>query len=206
NTPKATRTIAAMQFDISMGPPNATTIQNLLLSSGTSLRHMYNEISFGIQDITVDMLGPYTLPMPQCLPIECCGPKASQPTGPAVMQITAGLPKTYAHYFWVYGPNNGLTGCSTWGDEGRASMPAVYSSYNFHAIVGYSQELGHNFGMTHEPTITCTGNVPLLDDTSQCQHHEYGSQLSFMGGGSHHPSAYHKYQAGWISKCNLVTA
>jgi MYXO-CTERM domain-containing protein len=203
--PKATRTIAAMQFDIGMGPPNATTIQNLLMGTGMSLRRMYNEISYGIQDLTVDMQGPYTLTMPMCLPIECCGPKTTQPNGPQVMSLIAALPKTYNHYFWVYGMNSGnAEGCSTWGDEGRASMPAVYSSYAFHSIVGYSQELGHNFGMTHEPTITCPGNVTLLDDTTQCTHHEYGSTLSFMGGGAHHPSAYHKYQEGWIGGCNVV--
>ena len=27
-----------------------------------------------------------------------------------------------------------------------------------------------------------------------------------MGGGNHHPSAYHKYVQGWIGKCNVVKA
>ena len=59
--------------------------------------------------------------------------------------------------------------------------------------------------MTHEPTITCPGNATFLDDPTQCTHVEYGNQLSFMGGGAHHPSAYHKYAQGWIGKCNVVT-
>ena len=121
------------------------------------------------------------------------------------MEIAA-LPMTYDHYFWLYGtPSPAGSSCGTWGDEGRPSKPAVYSNYSFDDIVGFSQELGHNFGMTHEPTITCPGNATFLDDPTQCTHVEYGNQLSFMGGGAHHPSAYHKYAQGWIGKCNVVT-
>src|SRR5204862_4417889 len=49
---KSPRTIAAMMFDISGGgnPPNATTIMNVIGGTGTSQRHMFEEISYGIQD------------------------------------------------------------------------------------------------------------------------------------------------------------
>jgi len=200
---KRTRTIAAMMFDIGQGPPDRAKIQTLLTADTQSLRRMYNEISFGMQDISVDMLGPYTLPQPTCLPIECCGPKPSQPNGPEVADIIAKLPQKYDHYFWVYGPLPANANCGTWGDEGSPDKPAVYSSYSFHGLVGYSQEIGHNFGMTHEPFMNCNGKT-LLDDTTQCTHKEYGSTLSFMGSGALHPSSYHKYQQGWLGKCNVV--
>jgi hypothetical protein len=202
---KTTRTIAAMMFDIGSGPPNKTEIANLLTDSARSLRNMYREISYGMQDIDVELLGPYTLPEHTCLPIECCGPKPDQTNGPAVAEIIAGYSKKYNHYFWVYGkPQPGDGNCSTWGDEGSASKPAVYSSYSFHGLVGYSQELGHNFGMTHEPYMTCPSNAVFPDDPSVCSHHEYGSTISFMGNGAGHPSAFHKVQQGWLSKCNGV--
>ena len=54
--------------------------------------------------------------------------------------------------------------------------------------------------------MTCPGRCAFLDDPTQCTHVEYGNSLSFMGGGAHHPSAYHKYAQGWIGKCNVVTA
>jgi MYXO-CTERM domain-containing protein len=202
---KTTRTIAAMMFDIGSGPPNKTDISNLLTDSARSLRNMYREISYGMQDINVELLGPYTLPEHTCLPIECCGPKPNQTNGPAVQTIIDGYTKKYDHYFWVYGkpqPNDG--NCSTWGDEGSASKPAVYSSYSFHALVAYSQELGHNFGMTHEPYMTCPNKAIFPDDPSACSHTEYGSTISFMGNGAGHPSAFHKVQQGWLSKCNGV--
>ena len=126
------------------------------------------------------------------------------------------LGKTFNHYFWVYGGIPSGANCGTWGDEGSPSRIAVYSSYSFHQIVGYAQEIGHNFGMTHEPTMccggtvsgnrTCSGGVTLSDNTSNCQHMEYANSLSFMGGGAHHPSAVHKYHQGWMSGCNLVKA
>lgn len=207
-TPSRTRTIAGMMFDIGTGPPNMTTLTNLITGSGSSQRHMFVESSFGLQDLQTDFFGPFTLPVQNCLTIACCGPSSDRTgNGATVAMEIAALPKTYDHYFWLYGtPSPQGSSCSTWGDEGRPSRPAVYSNYSFDDIVGFSQELGHNFGMTHEPTMTCPGAVPFLDDPTQCTHVEYGNSLSFMGGGAHHPSAYHKYAQGWISKCNVVTA
>ncbi len=207
-TPSRTRTIAGMMFDIGTGPPNMTTLTNLITGPGTSQRHMYVEISYGLQDLQTDFQGPYTLPVHNCLTIACCGPSSDKTgNGATVAAEIAALPKTYDHYFWLYGtPSPQGSSCGTWGDEGRPSKPAVYSNYSFDDIVGFAQELGHNFGMTHEPTMTCPGTVPFLDDPTQCTHVEYGNALSFMGNGAHHPSAYHKYAQGWIGKCNVVTA
>jgi hypothetical protein len=206
--PNRTRTIAAMMFDISTGPPVLATITNLISGPGRSQRHMYQEISYGIQDLQTDYQGPYTLPVANCLTIACCGPSSDQTgNGATVAAEIAALPKTYDHYFWVYGTRIPAgANCGTWGDEGRPNRIAVYSSYSFGSLVGYAQEIGHNFGMTHEPTMTCAGNVPFLDDPTQCTHVEYGNQLSFMGGGEHHPSAYHKLAQGWIGGCNVVKA
>jgi hypothetical protein len=201
---KATRTIAAMMFDIGGGAPDKAEISKLLLTDARSLRAMYREISYGMQDIDVELLGPYTLPEHTCLPIECCGPKQQQPNGPAVATIIDGYTKEYDHYFWVYGDIPPGATCGTWGDEGTASKPAVYSSYSFHELVAYSQELGHNFGMTHEPYMTCPDAKTFPDNPSACTHHEYGSSISFMGRGAGHPSAFHKVQQGWLSKCNGV--
>jgi hypothetical protein len=198
--PNRTRTIAAMMFDISRGAPNQTTITGLISGPARSQRHMYQEISYGIQDLQTDYLGPYVLPVANCLTIACCGPTSDRTgNGATVSAAIAALPKTYDHYFWVYGPIPTGANCGTWGDEGRPNRIAVYTSYSFGSLVGYAQEIGHNFGMTHEPTITCAGAAPFLDDPTQCTHVEYGNQLSFMGGGEHHPSAYHKYAQGWIT-------
>lgn len=205
-TAKRTRTAAAMLFDIG-SPPNKTAVTNLLNGPGISLTRMYNEVSFGLQQVQVDIFGPYTLPVKNCLTIACCGPSSDRTgNGATVQSLIDALPMKYDHYFWDYGaPLPSGANCGTWGDEGSPTNPAKYSSYSFQGIVGQAQELGHNLGMTHEPTLSCTGGKTFLDDTTQCTHNEYGSSLSFMGGGAHHPSAYHKFAQGWIGKCNVVS-
>src|SRR5689334_4159645 len=140
NTPRTTRTIAAMMFDISAGPPNLTTVTNLIAGTGQSQRHMYQEISFGIQDLAPTISGPYTLPVANCLTIACCGPSSDKTgNGATVQGIINALPKKFDHYFWVYGGIPNGADCGTWGDEGSANKPAVYSSYSFHEITGYAQ-------------------------------------------------------------------
>ncbi|HYU65942.1 MAG TPA: hypothetical protein VEK09_04265, partial [Jatrophihabitantaceae bacterium] len=202
---KSPRTIAAMMFDIGNGAPNASTIMNVVGGTGSSQRHMYQEISYGIQDTTPEYFGPFTLPVHNCLTIACCGPSSDRTgNGATVQGLMDDLGKTFNHYFWVYGGIPSGANCGTWGDEGSPNRIAVYSSYSFHQIVGYAQEIGHNFGMTHEPIMTCTGGATFVDNTAQCTHKEYGNTLSFMGGGAHHPSALHKYQQGWIAGCNVV--
>ena len=204
--PRRTRTAAALQFDLGLGPPTAATLAKLLGPNG-QIPQMYNEISFGMQDLTVDLKGPFTLPVADCLTIACCGPSSDKTgNGATVQGYINGFDKKYDHYFWVYGPQPASATCSTWGDEGSPMMPAVYSSYNFLGLVGNSQEVGHNFGMTHEPTlISCTGTNKIFpDNPGECTHNEYGSKLSFMGMGGGHPSAYHKVQQGWMSGCNGV--
>src|SRR6187402_788881 len=157
---KAPRTIAAMMFDIGNGAPNATSIMNVIGGTGSSQRHMFQEISYGIQDTQPEYFGPYKLPVNNCLTIACCGPSSDQTGNGATVQIHMdSLGKTFNHYFWVYGTIPSGANCGTWGDEGSPSRIAVYSSYSFHQIVGYAQEIGHNFGMTHEPTMCCGGTV-----------------------------------------------
>ena len=157
---KAPRTIAAMMFDIGGGVPNAATIMSVIGGTGSSQRHMFQEISYGIQDTQPEYFGPYTLPVNNCLTIACCGPSSDQTGNGATVQMEMdALGKTFNHYFWVYGTIPSGANCGTWGDEGSPSRIAVYSSYSFHQIVGYAQEIGHNFGMTHEPTMCCGGTV-----------------------------------------------
>ena len=220
---KAPRTIAAMMFDITggggstaTGAPNAANIMTVIGGTGQSQRHMFQEISYGIQDTQPMYFGPYTLPVHNCLTIACCGPSSDQTgNGSTVASEISALGMTFNHYFWVYGRIPSGANCGTWGDEGSPNAIAKYSSYSFHQLVGYAQEIGHNFGMTHEPTMCCggtvsgnrcTGGVTLSDNTSNCQHIEYANSLSFMGNGAHHPSAVHKYHQGWMSGCNLVKA
>ena len=101
---KSPRTIAAMMFDIGNGAPNATSIMSVIGGTGSSQRHMFQEISYGIQDTQPEYFGPYTLPVRNCLTIACCGPSSDNTgNGDTVQMHMDSLGKTFNHYFWVYG-------------------------------------------------------------------------------------------------------
>ena len=203
---RPTRTVAAMMFDLGSGPPDRAQAEDVFVGAEGSMRGIYVEASFGMQDISVDMLGPYTLPVAnRCLTLACCGPSSDRTgNGDEVQRLIDALPMEYDHYFWVYGAQTD-PGCGTWGDAGEAMDPAVYSSFEFVSLTAAAQEIGHNFGMEHEHTLNCGGET-LPDDPSSCSNNEYGSRLSFMGMGRGHPSAYHKANQGWISGCNIIKA
>ena len=206
-TPKRTRTVAVMMFDIGNGAPSASAAATLLTGTGNSVTNMYREVSYGMQDWVFDILGPYTLPVKACMTIACCGPSSDQTgNGATVTSIIAGLPKKYDHYLWWYGPNSGAPGCSggTWGDAGSPNVSkTMYCSIASMGLMAVSQELGHNLGMEHEHTLSCSGGA-WADDPSTCTTNEYGSNIGFMGMGSGHPSAFHKVFEGWLSGCNGV--
>jgi MYXO-CTERM domain-containing protein len=203
---KPVRTIAGLMFDLGAGPPNATTAQNVWMGATNSVRGLYIESSYGVQDIDIDLLGPWTLPVAnKCLTLACCGPSSDQTgNGDEVQRIIDSLPMDYMHYGYLYGSQSD-SGCGTWGDAGNPNRPAVYSSYTGSSLIGGAQEIGHNLGMAHEHTMDCDGQT-MPDNTSSCANVEYGSRLSFMGMGRGHPSAYHKVHMGWLSGCNVVTA
>ncbi len=203
---KPVRTIAGLMLDLGAGPPNATTAQNVWMGATNSVRGLYIESSYGVQDIDVDLLGPWTLPVAnKCLTLACCGPSSDETgNGPEVQRIIDSLPMDYMHYGYLYGSQSD-SGCGTWGDAGNPNNPAKYSSYEQSSLLGGAQEIGHNLGMAHEHTMDC-GGMTMPDNTSSCSNVEYGSRLSFMGMGRGHPSAYHKVHMGWLSGCNVVTA
>ena len=205
--PKRSRSVAALMFDVGGGPPDATAMMNLFNGATASVTGMYRESSYGMQDLVIDVLGPYTLPVAACLTLACCGPSSDRTgNGAMVAQIIASLGKTYDHYLWVYGPSAGVTNCSggTWGDAGNPNVTkTMYCSLAITRLGPDSQELGHNLGMEHEHTLTC-GATAWADDPSTCTTNEYGSNLSFMGTGSGHPSAFHKVHQGWLQGCNVI--
>jgi hypothetical protein len=203
---KPVRTIAGLMFDLGSGPPDAAMAETVWMGATNSVRQLYIESSYGVQDIDIDFLGPYTLPVAnRCLTLACCGPSSDETgNGPEVQRIIDALPMDYMHYGYLYGRQTD-SGCGTWGDAGNPNRPAVYSSYEQSSLLGGAQEIGHNLGMAHEHTMDCGGET-MPDNLSSCSNVEYGSRLSFMGMGRGHPSAYHKVHMGWLSACNVVTA
>jgi hypothetical protein len=203
--PRRPRSIAVMQFDLGRGPPDVGAVTRTFSTASSSVRMLYREISYGMQDLVVEVLGPYTLPVAACLTQACCGPESDRGgNGAAVAEIIAALPRIYDHYFWMYGDTSTASGCAAWGDTGSPAAPARYGSLTQLQITPVAQEIGHNLGMEHEHTLACGGSSSWADDPSTCTSIEYGSNLSFMGIGRGHPSGFHKAHQGWLWGCNVV--
>jgi MYXO-CTERM domain-containing protein len=173
-----------------------------------SLRQYYVEASYGRQDISAQVFGPFSLPMTGCN------------TNAVATTLASMVPATFDHYMWYMEPRN--PACSSvaangqavqWlglAQSGSAARPSKNTWYNnSSACVVIVQEPGHNFGMQHSSAMTCrgpAGNVSFLDDPNgpACVHDEYGDRFDPMGQGCRHMNAFQKAYQGWFDRCNLV--
>jgi MYXO-CTERM domain-containing protein len=92
---------------------------------------------------------------------------------------------------------------------GTADRPQRDSWYNASSgCVVLAQEPGHNFGMVHSSSLSCTAGgakVPLaLPGSGTCAHSEYGNSFDPMGGGCYHMDGFQKAYQDWLTGCNVV--
>jgi hypothetical protein len=159
-----------------------------------SVKQYYNEVSYGTQDLTGEVLGPLSYPMTT----RC------DYTGLAkALKPMLGM---YDHYLWYMGSRTTACQFSGLAEGGQPSRPTNDSWYNGSAgCVVLVQEPGHNFGMMHSSSMTCTGMTSFADDPDNaCTHSEYGDRYDPMGGACNHMNAWQKVFEGWLQKCNGV--
>jgi len=181
-----------------------------------SIRTYYREVSYGLQDLDGDVLGPMTFDAATVPGGLCAGYGAVG----AALRPGIGQYDQYLFYF-----ESMIRGCA-WGgvaQVGMAARPSLDSYYNAsHDCVVLIQEPGHNFGMVHSSAMRCMrGGVPVsvadpADPTTSCAHDEYGNPFDPMGGGPPLPGArpslcYHmngvqKSYEEWLDGCNIVKA
>jgi MYXO-CTERM domain-containing protein len=200
--------LAARSFVMALvhiGPPPAKPLTpevakeklvGLTAGSQPSIRQYYVETSYGRQDITADVAGPFEFPVDMA---------TACPTAAIASGLRAMIPGKYNHYLWYMEPR--AAGCSFGGRAmgGSPDRPATDTWYNASSgCVVLMQEPGHNFGMRHSSRMTCPG-APFADaPDGVCMHGEYGDRFDPMGSGCRHMNAYQKAYQGWLDKCNIV--
>jgi len=157
-----------------------------------SVKQYYMETSYGTQDLTGEVLGPFMYPMNGC-----------DTRGVATkLKPMLGI---YDHYLWYFGSRTTACQFSGLAEGGQPNRPTNDTWYNGSAgCVVLVQEPGHNFGMMHSSSMTC-GTTPFADDPdATCKHNEYGDRYDPMGGACNHMNAWQKVFEGWLQKCNGV--
>ena len=178
--------------------------QETLFGAGkNSIRGYYEEVSYGLQAITGDVLGPFEVDVDGS--ICSLGTAAEQ----MVEQIAGNIEKDYDQYLWYV---SRMGGCPWAGaaQQGRAARPTQHSFYNASKqCTTLAQEPGHNFGMVHSSAMLCReGNqgAILPGEGIRCAHVEYGSPFDPMGRGCGHMNGVQKAYQGWLEGCNVVKA
>jgi MYXO-CTERM domain-containing protein len=161
-----------------------------------SVRQYFNEASYGRQDVTGKVFGPFQFTMTGC---------GTRAMATALKPMIEGK---FDHYLWYMGSRVAACGWSGLASSGTAGRPSVDTWYNASGGCGVLiQEPGHNFGMRHSSGMNCMdGAVPFLDAPSRvCAHSEYGDRFDPMGsGGCKHMNSFQKSYVGWLGKCNMV--
>jgi hypothetical protein len=199
------------------GPLSRDEAQARLFSDrADSIRSYYREVSYGLQDLGGDVLGPMsfdasTVPAGLCADYGAVG---------AAFRPSLGHYDQYLFYF-----ESEIQGCN-WGgvaQVGMAARPSVDSYYNATSdCVVLVQEPGHNFGMVHSSALRCTRDgitvsmIDPADPTASCTHEEYGNPFDPMGGGNpgpgprpplcYHMNGVQKAYEEWLDGCNIVKA
>jgi hypothetical protein len=119
-----------------------------------SMKNYYKEISFGLQDLDGEVLGPF-----KYQPTNGCD---SSGAARALRPMITG---TFDQYLWYFGTRQAGCGWAGLASLGTSDRPQRDSWYNASSgCVVLAQEPGHNFGMVHSSSLSCTSSgtkVPL---------------------------------------------
>jgi MYXO-CTERM domain-containing protein len=177
-----------------MPPANITidTIQKQFHYGPSSVNAFYVENSYGKNSITGTTYGPIDYAMTGC------------GTSALAKALTPMIPQKCDQYSWVMVPRQTACGWAGLASSGTPAKPSANTWYN--ASIGCVvtvQEPGHNYGMNHSSSMTCS-NGWFSDDLSTCTHSEYGDRFDPMGGGCRHMNVYQKQYEQWFGGCNAI--
>ncbi len=164
----------------------------------SSVNAYYQDATDGQVTITGQVYGYYTVDKKGSTTCDY----SSWSSQARTLATNAGVPLSNFQYFVYAWPNQAA--CS-W--AGLGQLPGSQSwidGYLDTRVVGH--ELGHNFGVHHAASITCTeGGAPVVVSSS-CSMSEYGDPMSIMGNTSRLHHNWHRAQLGFMPAESVHTA
>ncbi len=184
-------------------PWTADLLRGVYFTNTRSVADYYDEVSAGQISISGDVYGWFTVPADTSgCNHQQWGDAARAAATAAGIDLTAYtnvavvFPKQAACW-WVGmaqlpGRNTYVNGSAGW----------TYATWLFTG----SHELGHNFGMNHASTISCTSGGVRVAFSNSCTTDEYGDPFDTMGGnGQRHFNTWHRWQLGVLGAADVQT-
>ena len=190
-----TKSVAVLLFNFSNDtrqPWTTNDVRGVVFDNSDSVRSYYLDASYGQLTMSGDVFGWYTIDSTN----SGC-PYTTWANEARAKAIAAGVPLASYQYTVYAFPDVG--GC---GWAGLAYLPGTGSWINGAMtlrVVGH--ELGHNFGVHHASTLSCTSGSL----SGSCSASEYGDPYTIMGAASRrHHNNWHRAQFAWFG--DVVTA
>jgi M6 family metalloprotease-like protein len=189
-------------------PPWTTDlVRQRVFTDSNSTNAYYREDSYG--DVSLvgklrtdgDVFGWYTIPAPVADSRWGCNVNSIASDAEAAAAADGFVSAGYQHVIYAF-PTQRM--CS-W--AGLGEMPGTHSWINgfITNVAVVAHELGHNMGLNHASSLTCTdGGTPVTIGPT-CTKQEYGDPFDVMGNSSHRNNAWHLRQIGFMPAGNMQT-
>jgi len=204
------RKVAVLMFNFTNNtsqPITAATARGVVYTNTNSVDNYYKEISYDIRSVigkndvdgASDVYGWFAINDDNAgCAFDSWGSQARQAAAAAGADLSG-----YDHIVHLF-PN-----ASSCGWAGVAYLGGQYSyinggSYFTTRIVGH--ELGHNFGVHHSSSMSCTdGSGNRVSLSSTCTQSEYGDPFDIMGASLRHMNNFQKGRLLWYQGSNTKT-
>ena len=190
----ASKKVAVILFDFSDVdadvPVSASVAGGVAFSNAGSAANYFDEESRGAVTVTGQVLGPYQIAASKTT----CDPFTWR-TQARAAATTAGVNlASFTNFVYAF-PDAPSCGWS-----GLGQMPGSDSwnngSFSLRVV---AHELGHNFGVHHASSLSCTSGGSRVAISTTCSSSEYGDPFTVMGSGAtKHNHATHLGQFGWL--------
>ena len=190
--------VLLVKFTDNVEPFTSAAVQGVMATGPNSVAAYYSEASFGQQQLNVTV-SPTWVQSGIAKPSTCDYSNIGDLADTAYAAAYPNDHTSYQNRFYVF-PQLGSCG---WAGLAYVGFGLAYSNgYNTLGVFGH--ELGHNFGLLHAGSLTCTG-VPMCSSGAVT---EYGDRFDIMGntntGGTHFNAA-QKSILNWIPLSSVKT-
>jgi len=175
-------------------------VRQRVFTASNSTSAFYSEESYGDVSLTGEVYGWYTIAASSA----SCGSDdvdlwAEQAQAAAAADgFDAG---DYQHIIYAFPAQ---ASCDGWAGLGELPGDESWMNGNISTRV-VAHELGHNMGLHHASSISCTSSGTTVAYSSTCTPDEYGDPFDVMGSSSRHNNAWHLRQLGFIASGNATT-